>query len=316
MDAIKPMILKLVPLFKERLWGGQKLKNFYEDLPPGDIGECWGISAHPQGDSMIANPDFNGQSLSQVYHQFPHWFNGAKSTRFPLLVKIIDAREDLSVQVHPKDAYALAHEHDLGKHEAWVVLDVGNHSRLQLGHNALTLDSFKKAIVNKQWKQLLRYERLSINDVIDIAPGTLHALCAGTVVLEIQQSSDVTYRVYDYERLDKLGQARTLHLPQAMAVTTIPFIAPKKTNLNKTLFNQLQPLIHNDHFVVEACGVNTKTGLLIHHNQYRLATVIEGEIIIDDTHFKKGDHFILTSTFKQFTLRGSGWIIFANITYN
>jgi mannose-6-phosphate isomerase class I len=313
MDTTKPMILKLIPLFKERLWGGQKLKKFYDDLPPGDIGECWGISAHQQGDSKIANKELNGQSLRQIYHQFPQWFNGAKSTRFPLLVKIIDAREDLSVQVHPNDSYALANEHDLGKHEAWVVLDVGNHSRLQLGHTALTLDSFKEAIVNKQWKQLLRYEPLSIHDVIDIAPGTLHALCAGTVVLEIQQSSDVTYRVYDYERLDKVGNLRTLHLPQAMAVTTIPFVPPKKTKLNKTLFNQLQPLIHNDHFVVEACGVNTKTGVLVHHHQYRLATVIEGEIIIDDIPFKQGDHFIVTSTVKQFTLRGSGWIIFANI---
>jgi mannose-6-phosphate isomerase len=314
MDTTKPMILKLVPLFKERLWGGQKLKNFYEDLPTGDIGECWGISAHQQGDSKIANKELNGQSLSEVYQQYPQWFNGAKSTRFPLLVKIIDAREDLSVQVHPNDSYALAHEHDLGKHEAWVVLDVGHQSRLQLGHTALTRHSFKEAIFNKQWKQLLRYEPLSIHDVIDIAPGTLHSLCAGTVVLEIQQSSDVTYRVYDYERLDKVGKLRTLHLPQAMEVTTIPFVPPKKTKLNKTLFNQLQPIIHNDHFVVEACGVNTKTGLLIHHNQYRLATVIEGNIFINNQAFKQGDHFIITGTINQFTLSGSGWIIFANIT--
>ncbi len=312
MDNIKPMILQLVPLFKERIWGGQKLKNFYQDLPSGDIGECWGISAHPQGDSKIANGLVKGQSLSQVYHQFPQWFNGAKSSRFPLLVKMIDAREDLSVQVHPNNAYALANEHDLGKHEAWIVLDVGDQARIQLGHTALTPPSFKEAILHQQWQSLLRYVPLATNDVIDIAPGTLHALCAGTVVLEIQQSSDVTYRVYDYHRLDKLGQPRTLHLPQAMAVTTVPFVAPKQTKLNKNHLNKLQPLIHNEHFIVEACGVDSTIDVLIPHNQYRLATVIEGNIFIDNQPFKQGDHFIITSTVKQFTLSGSGWVVFAN----
>ena len=312
MDKIKPMILQLVPLFKERIWGGQKLKNFYQDLPSGDIGECWGISAHPQGDSKIANGLVKGQSLSQVYHQHPQWFNGAKSSRFPLLVKMIDAREDLSVQVHPNNAYALANEHDLGKHEAWVVLDVGDQARIQLGHTALTPSSFKEAILHQQWQSLLRYEPLATNDVIDIAPGTLHALCAGTVVLEIQQSSDVTYRAYDYHRLDKLGQPRTLHLPQAMAVTTVPFVAPKQTKLNKNLLNKLQPLIHNEHFIVEACGVDSTKDVLIPHDQYRLATVIEGNIFIDQQPFQQGDHFIITSTVKQFTLSGSGWVVFAN----
>jgi mannose-6-phosphate isomerase len=312
MDINKPVILQLLPLFKERIWGGQKLKTYYRDLPPGNIGECWGISAHQQGDSKIANGIVKDQTLSQVYQQYPQWFNGATSSRFPLLVKIIDAREDLSVQVHPDNAYALANEHDLGKHEAWVVLNVGDQARIQLGHTALTQQSFKEAIHHQQWQSLLKYEPLAINDVIDITPGTLHALCAGTVVLEIQQSSDVTYRVYDYQRRDPLGQPRTLHLPQAMAVTTVPFVATKQTKLNKSLLNKLQPLIHNDHFIVEACGVDTETGVLIHHHQYRLATVIEGNIFIDNQAFKQGDHFIITSTVKQFTLSGLGWVIFAN----
>jgi mannose-6-phosphate isomerase len=311
MENQKPIVLKLTPTFKERIWGGQKLKAYYANLPTGNIGECWGISAHPQGESVVTNTEAKGLTLSQVYAQYPHWFNGAKSSSFPLLVKIIDAREDLSVQVHPDDAYAQKHEQQFGKHESWIVLATGDHPRIQLGHHAKTKADFQKAIEDKSWATLLQYSPLAKDDVVDIAPGTLHALCAGTMVLEIQQSSDVTYRVYDYNRRDKNGQLRPLHLNQAIAVTTVPFAPPPQTRLNRNVHNELLPLIKNLHYMIDSIALNTETQLNFPLTKYRLGTVIEGKVWVENEAFIKGDHFIITSTDHQFALHGQGVVIFA-----
>ncbi|MBM3909325.1 MAG: mannose-6-phosphate isomerase [Firmicutes bacterium] len=310
MENQKPIVLKLTPTFKERIWGGQKLKPYYSNLPAGNIGECWGISAHPQGESVVTNTEAKGLTLSQVYAQYPHWFNGAKSSSFPLLVKIIDAREDLSVQVHPDDAYAQKHEQQFGKHESWIVLATGDHPRIQLGHHAKTKADFQKAIEDKSWATLLQYSPLAKDDVVDIAPGTLHALCAGTMVLEIQQSSDVTYRVYDYDRRDKHGQLRPLHLSKAIEVTTVPFVPPKQTILNRNVHHQLMTLIENSHYMIESISINEKKDIRLPLTKYRLGTVIEGNIWIGHEPFYQGDHFIITSTHHQFSLHGKGMIIF------
>jgi len=310
MNRKENSLLLLKPIFKERLWGGRQLSKFGYPLPPGNIGECWGISGHPHGPSEILNGAAKGQLLSDVYQQHQDWFNHEQQSSFPLLVKIIDAQADLSVQVHPDDHYALNHEHQLGKHESWLVLHAEAQTRIQLGHRAANVATFKEMVSRQQWEQLLVYDTIAQDDVIDIKPGTLHALCAGTMVLEIQQSSDVTYRVYDYHRLDQQGQLRQLHLEQAFDVTTIPHLAPTKQKLNRHLLNTLQTLVQHQHYTITALGVDGKTSFHYHYPRYRLGIVIEGEINIGDQSLKKGNHFILTSLQKEVLVSGRGWVVF------
>lgn len=314
MNTHPEVILLLTPQFKERIWGGRKLKEFGYDLPEGRIGECWGISGHSQGQSIIASARFQGQTLANVYQENPALFNHPKTKELPLLVKIIDAKEDLSVQVHPDNTYARLHEKQNGKHEAWIVLDTDENTRLQLGHRAKDNMMFSQMITNAKWDDLLLYRSIKKDEVIDIQPGTLHALCAGTVVLEIQQSSDVTYRVYDYHRQDQHGQLRQLHLPQAIAVTTSPFIEPPVTKLNRSIINELQTLVDNNHFKIQALGVNKP--ITLSHSYHRYATVIEGSFLIEGVMMNKGQHAIITSEVNQFSIAGQGWIIFAEAKAN
>lgn len=302
-------IILLTPIFKERIWGGRSLQQFGYILPEGNIGECWGISGHPQGQSIIASGRFQGQKLQQVYQNNPHLFNHPKSKELPLLVKIIDAKADLSVQVHPDNTYARQHEIQNGKHESWLVLDTNPHTRLQLGHRAPNSQAFKQMVEEEKWNDLLIYRPIQKDDVIDIQPGTLHALCAGTLVLEIQQSSDVTYRVYDYQRRDAKGELRPLHLPQAIAVTTSPFIEPTITKLQRTIKNQIQTLINNSFYTIEALGVDTPMN--VPHPRHRYATVIEGTLTIEGVTLHKGQHAMITSEINQLSISGNGWIIFA-----
>lgn len=303
------VILFIAPQFKERIWGGRKLNEYGYVLPKGNIGECWGISGHPQGESLIASERFKGQTLLSVYQKHPNLFNHPKRNGIPLLIKIIDAKEDLSVQVHPNDDYALKHENQNGKHEAWIVLETTNNARLQLGHRAKNQAMFNQMVLEEKWDDLLLYRSIQKDEVIDIQPGTLHALCAGTMVLEIQQSSDVTYRVYDYQRQDQYGKFRQLHLAQAMAVTTSPFIEPPVNKLNRMLLNTVQTLVDNNHFCIQALGVNQEVTIV--HPRHRYATVIDGMVMIEGVVMKKGQHAMITNEINHLTITGQGWIIFA-----
>jgi mannose-6-phosphate isomerase len=306
-----PPIILLSTTFKERIWGGQKLQAYYPNLPSGLIGESWAISAHPEGESIVMNTEAKGLTLSALYQKFPVWFLGATSPTFPLLIKLIDAHHDLSVQVHPDNLYALAHEGQFGKHESWLVLDASDNQRIQLGHDAKNKAEFVALITKQDWQRLLRYDRITKDEVIDIAPGTLHALCAGTVVLEVQQSSDVTYRVYDYDRLDSHGQRRPLHLPQAIEVTNIPFMSPRRGSLHRHYINSLQPLLDHQHYRIEAYGVDSSEGIPIHQGMYRLGIVIEGNVTIAGESLTKGQAFILPSSKEPIIAFGSGWLVLA-----
>ncbi|NCA97504.1 MAG: mannose-6-phosphate isomerase, partial [Bacteroidia bacterium] len=234
-------ILKLRPVLVERIWGGTWLKHEfgYQTTSPS-IGEAWVISAHKSGDCQIENGLYKGQTLSEVYREHRELFANDQAEKFPLLVKFIDAKEDLSVQVHPGDAYAQAHEHQSGKSEAWIILGALPNSRILIGHNAKNRDELTSMINQQKWNQLLTYRDVAKDEVINIPSGTVHAICAGTTLIEIQQSSDVTYRLYDYDRLDNEGQKRDLHLNKAIDVIDVPHVVvPRKFLPNNPPSNAL-----------------------------------------------------------------------------
>lgn len=207
------------PVFVSKIWGGRRLETeFGYDLPAGPVGECWAISAHPHGDCVIDGGAYDGRRLSELWNEEPQLFGGASGDRFPLLIKILDVADYLSVQVHPDDAYAAEHEGgSLGKSECWYVLEADDDARIMIGQRAKGRAEFASMAGERRWDELLNEIPVDAGDFFNISPGTVHAV-KGALILEVQQSSDVTYRVYDFDRLQGDGTSRELHLAQALDV--------------------------------------------------------------------------------------------------
>jgi len=298
-------ILFLVPVFKERIWGGSKLNTIFGYNPPFiHTGECWGISAHPNGESIILNGALSGLSLSRVYQSHPDLFNHITNPKFPLLTKILDASDDLSVQVHPNDLYAMEHENDLGKTECWYVLSAEENASIIYGHHAKNSVELKEMILSNQWDQLLFKRKVKKGDFIYVPSGTIHAIGKGIVILETQQSSDTTYRVYDYDRLGTDGKPRELHIQPSIEVTTVPhqdyLIKPEIKKFDQSTITRF---VSNEFFTVEKWEVD---GLLsIKSNHYKLVSVIDGIGVINNLQIKKGDHFIITALLKNIEFKGN-----------
>ncbi len=301
-------ILKMQPVFKEMIWGGHKLRDIYGyDIPSDQTGEAWVISAHKNGDCLIANGEFKGESLSHLFNEHKELFGNIAGNQFPLLVKIIDAKNDLSVQVHPGDAYAKEHENSLGKSESWYVLQADEGTKMVMGHHAQTKEEFIKAIENDDYDHLLNSFPISKGDFFYIPSGTLHAICAGTLIYEAQQSSDITYRVYDYHRKGKDGQERQLHVQQSIDVTNVPadldnnklFVNSKLDHGSKTEYLKCEYLSVN-RYILE--GEN----IIKNDDPFQMVSVIEGEGTMNGEPVKKGDHFIVCADQDEVTY--DGWM--------
>ena len=215
--------VKLIPALKQTIWGGQRLKDVYDGKGMENIAESWVLSCHPAGESRIAEGDFAGKTLQEVLAQNGRAVLGEKCPpgAFPLLIKLIDAADDLSVQVHPGDEYARLHENSFGKTECWYLLDAAEDAQLIFGmKDELTREQFRKAIEDNTLLSHVRRVKVHAGDVAYIPAGTLHAIGRGILLAEVQQSSDVTYRVYDYGRLQN-GKPRDLHIRQAIDVTNL-----------------------------------------------------------------------------------------------
>lgn len=223
MTLLYPLIFQ--PVFKERVWGGRRLTRWFPSLPAGPIGEAWVLSDHPQGRTPVVNGPLAGQTLAALRSQFGARLVGSrgssdKSGEFPLLFKLLDCQDDLSVQVHPTDEYAGLAPSELGKTEMWVVLDAAPGSRAVHGlKDGVTPEAFAAAVAGGCTLDVLREVEVRPGDVLHVPAGTVHALGTGLLVAEIQQSSDTTYRVYDYDRPGLDGKPRELHVEHALKVT-------------------------------------------------------------------------------------------------
>ncbi|HRG63400.1 MAG: class I mannose-6-phosphate isomerase [Neisseriales bacterium] len=307
-------LLFLQPIFKERIWGGHKLKtNFGYALSSNQTGECWAISAHKNGETYIRNGIYAGMPLSQLWNEHPELFANNESREFPLMVKILDANDDLSVQVHPDDKFAQLIENDLGKAECWYVLDAAADAQIIYGHNAQSSDEFKQLATSGEWSKLLNYVPVKAGDFFDVPTGTVHALGKGTLILEVQQSSDTTYRLYDYDRRDAAGNLRELHLDKAFAVIKSPHTSagakPEERNigLEATFTN----LTINQHFQVGKLEVNGKLELTL-SVPYLLVSVVSGEAILNGQTIKKGDHLIVPNQMRKLNFNGYVSLIICN----
>lgn len=226
-------ILKLQPCGKDYLWGGTRLRDEYGkkiDLTP--LAETWECSVHPDGPSVIANGEYRGQTLEEVLKRHPKYLGTkVQNGELPVLVKFIDAKKDLSVQVHPDDDYAQEHEGDNGKTEMWYVIDAEDGSSLIYGFkHKVTEEILRKAVENGMLDKHLQKVEVHKGDTYFVPAGTVHGIGAGILIAEIQESSNVTYRVYDYDRVDKNGQKRELHFDKAVRVMNMDVAPDVKQN--------------------------------------------------------------------------------------
>ena len=219
----------LHPNYKDYLWGGSRLNDdFGKNIDCYPLAETWECSTHPDGQSFVASGSFDGKNLSEVLSLHPE-FLGEHSLsitdgvpELPILVKLIDAYKDLSVQVHPNDEYARMYEKALGKTEMWYVLSAKKNSKLVYGFNRdMDREQVSDAILDGTIVKYLNYVPVERDNVFFIEPGTVHAIGAGILDAEIQENSNITYRLYDYDRVDRAGKKRELHIDKALDVANL-----------------------------------------------------------------------------------------------
>lgn len=217
---------KFKKVFHEKIWGGRALETkLGMELPEGEnIGESWEVSAHPHGMSIIENGDFSGRTIQEVLEEYKEKLVGKKvyekyKSRFPLLIKYLDINDRVSIQVHPNDEYALKYENELGKSECWYILDAEENAKVILGIKpGITKEKFLEKAEKNDFHGLFEERIVKKGDFFNIAPGTVHASLYGSVLLvEIQESSDITYRIYDFDR-EENGVKRELHIDKAARV--------------------------------------------------------------------------------------------------
>lgn len=308
----------LLPVFQERIWGGEKLKTeFNYDIESNLTGECWAVSAHPNGQSTVSDGPIKGKTLERLWSENRELFGSLEGEVFPLLTKILDANNDLSVQVHPNDEYANKNENgELGKTECWYVINCEENAEIIFGHNAISTEQFVEMVNNNEWNDLLHRIKVKPGDFFYVPSGTIHALCSGVLILETQQSSDTTYRVYDYDRVDQQGNKRDLHVKKSIDVTTIPHrnISVKPITEEMT-GGTITTFIQSEYFSVYKWDIKT-TATFTQDKPFLIGSVISGtgEIVTDEGSysFEKGSHFILPSGLGEFYIKGSAEMIISH----
>ena len=296
-------ILKLKPTCKDYIWGGTRLKEAYNKDFDGDrLAETWELSCHPDGPSTIMNGEYAGKTLAEYLEIKGKGVLGSNCQifqEFPILIKFIDAKGNLSIQVHPNNVYALKNEHQYGKTEVWYVLEAGPDAYLYYGFkHEISREEFQERIANNTLLEVLNAVPVHKGDVFYIPAGTLHAICQDIVIAEIQQSSNVTYRVYDYGRVGADGKPRQLHVKQAVEVTKL---MPPKSD-----YNFGGHLVRSPYFTVDQvdggycgnCDDESFTSILVVDG---CGSIRNGDEVVE---LKKGDSLFLPAESGKYCLEG------------
>ncbi len=275
----EPMLLR--PVGKDYLWGGDRLKTeYYKNLKETPLAETWECSVHPNGPSIVAGGAFKGQTLASVLEKHPEYLGDRSDGKLSILVKLIDANAALSVQVHPDDEYALINEGQNGKFEMWYVLDALPGAKLIHGFaHDVTPEQLEKSMRDGDIAKHLKSVEIHKGDVFFIPPGKVHAIGAGALIVEIQQSSDVTYRVYDYDRVDKNGKKRELHFAKAMdvldmkaenAVRQMPRLVQYRPGCARQILGRCK------YFETERIQISMGYSFIVNESSFQVLLCIEG----------------------------------------
>ena len=311
---------KLTPAFKDYLWGGEYLKRHYykqTDLPI--VAESWELSAHPDGQSAIASGKFSGILFGEFIKKFPELVvaDGNADQEFPILIKLIDAKDNLSVQVHPDDTYARQIEGGAGKTEVWIILDCEDGAFVYFGfEKSVTKAEVQQHIHDNTLTDALHKRYVKPGDVIFIPAGTVHAIGKGIVLAEVQQNSNSTYRVYDFGRLDVDGNPRELHISKALDVMTLDpaeFASSDAICLAVTDKYVLHRLVSCPYFGVQRLHLDGRFLYLTSRTRFSALLCTNGELVIesesDTLDIRKGDTIFVPSSQKGVFLKGRGEVL-------
>lgn len=306
--------IKLNPVFKEIVWGGERLKNGYgyeSDL--NNIAEAWVLSARNDGDNTVKNGEYANKSFTELIKNHPEFLGkkGEKYNEFPLLIKFIDAKSDLSIQVHPDDDYARIHENSLGKTEAWYVLDCSDNAELIYGFNKeITKEEFEKSIKDNSFLNHVNKVKVKKGDIFFIEAGTLHAIGGGILLAEVQQNCNTTYRVYDYGRLVD-GKPRELHIEKALDVTnTLPPVRSAEAEGKEEVIGDaiVQKLCSCEFFTMTSLKLNGKYEYNCDNSSFLSVLILDGSgsITAGNTavSVKKGDSIFIPANSGNVVLSG------------
>lgn len=311
-----PLLFK--PIFKERIWGGIKLKEVLNKSFDGSqIGESWELSTVDNDISVVVNGAFEGLNLNQLIEKYPTEVLGIKSIQhfgnnFPLLFKFIDAKEDLSIQVHPNDALAKERHNSFGKTEMWFVMQADDNARLVVGFKDKTnKKEYQEHLENKTLVAVLNETPVKAGDAFFLETGTVHAIGAGVLIAEIQQTSDITYRLYDWDRLDSNGVGRELHTD--LALDAINF-EPTNTKLDyEVVKNKSVNLVECPFFNTNILQISEKYNWKKTKESFTVLMCTEGSFTINMLHikaeFKKGDTILIPAIIDSFEIIGEAFLL-------
>ncbi len=302
--------LKMIPVYKDYIWGGDNLNKKYGKKSPYEItAESWEVASHKNGESIVENGEYKGLTIAQLTEQLKEKFLGDKvygCDKFPLLIKLIDAKDNLSVQVHPDDAYANANENgEYGKTEMWYVMHAQEGAGLIYGFkDELTKEEFENSIKDNTLLNYTNFVECKKGDCFFIPSGRLHAIGKGLIIAEIQQNSDTTYRVYDYDRRDANGNPRDLHIDKAIDVTNLASSADCDT---KTPDNGV--IVKCDYFTTEKITVDGEKSYEVDRARFETLIVCDGEVYINDILFKCGESALIPAYIGHITIKGNGVLL-------
>lgn len=306
-------IIKLEPAFKDYIWGGTKLRDeFGKKCDYEKVAESWELSCHKDGNSVVANGEDKGLTLAEYIEKHGKGVLGEnceKFENFPILIKLIDAKDNLSVQVHPNNDYAMRVEGEYGKTEMWYIVDADEGATLLYGFKKeISKDEFAKRIADNTLLEVTNAVPVKKGDVFFIEAGTLHAIGKGILIAEIQQNSNTTYRIYDYGRVGNDGKPRELHVEKAKDVTNLcPAKAYPQTPVEQGDGFTTKLLSSCDYFTTYAVEVEEKAVLVADEKSFNSLLILEGEggVVADDVvKFKKGDSIFVTAGTGDFVVNG------------
>ena len=282
-------------LYYNKIWGGRDFENFRDNMPEGEIGESWDIACHPNGIGIVANGELKGKRFDEIISEFGHDLVGSKvsTEKFPLLVKLINSKEKLSVQVHPGDEYAKRVENEFGKTEAWYVVDAKPGAKLIVGTKNCNKATFAKAIEEGKSEDYLNVIEVKKGDCFLINSGLVHAICEGLIIAEIQQNSDVTYRVYDY------GRAREIHVEKSLDVIKFDLAAENLSNHEVVEFEGFSKInfCENEYFGMQKFNIKKEWTDCSNEEKFFILTCVDGKGTIEGKEFseeiKMGDSYLI-----------------------
>ncbi|WP_299129319.1 type I phosphomannose isomerase catalytic subunit [uncultured Winogradskyella sp.] len=307
--------LKFVPILKDKIWGGEKLKEQLNKASHSkQVGESWEISTVPGDISVVANGKLKGESLQTLLNNHTRFLIGDKNHKrfgneFPLLIKFIDAKKDLSIQLHPEDKLAKERHNSFGKTEMWYVLQADKDANLIVGFNQnMDEETYLKHLETKTLPKILNFDKVKAGNVYFIEAGRIHAIGAGVLLAEIQQTSDVTYRVYDWDRVDDEGNERKLH--NEIAIDAFKFNMKDDFRIEyEKRENVSNSMVSCPFFTTNYLEINTIIKKKNNHDSFIIYMCLDGDLEISTSSSTekiiKGETVLLPAAFKDYTLKSS-----------